>query len=166
MPQTTIPASFFGVNNPDFDLPARNATTFTGSATLVEIPPGEKLYRVTSDPDNDKHAKTGGYWTRTPPANLAGVIGGTAVMPEWNNFQRVYEFTAPPYTDPVNKEPKFYAWEGPAAAQPVSGTYDDKTDNGYCLSGGETQIFVPNKLSRAEDFGNHIQDATSLHKSW
>lgn len=29
-------------------------------------------------------------------------------MPERNNFQRVYECTAPPYADPVNKEPKFY----------------------------------------------------------
>lgn len=87
-------------------------------------------------------------------------------MPEWNNFQCVYEFTAPPYADPVHKEPKFHVWEGPTAAQPVSNIYDDKADNGYCLAGGDPQIFVPNKLSRNLDFGNHIQDVTHLHKSW
>lgn len=87
-------------------------------------------------------------------------------MPEWNNFQRVYEFTAPPYTDLTAKAPKFYVWEGPTAAQPVSGEYQEKIDNGYSLAGGAPQIFVPNKLSRSSDFGNHIQDVYHLHKSW
>ena len=166
LPFATISALDFGVDDPAFDLPDRNAPTFTGSASLVEVKPGEKLYRVTSDPSNDKYAKTGGYWTRTPPANLAEVIGGTAVMPEWNNFQRVYEFTAPAYTDPVRQEPKFYVWKGPTATQPVSGLYKDKVNNGYSLAGADLQVFVPNKLSRGPDFGNHIQDVTHNHKSW
>ena len=147
-------------------MPKANAPTFTGSATLVELRPGEKLYRVTSDPTTDKFARTGGYWTRTPPASLAEVIGGTAVMPEWNNFQRVYEFTAPPYTDPDKREPKFHVWEGPAAAQPVSNDYPEKRFNGHSLAGGDTQQFVPNKFSRNPDFANHIQDITPQHKSW
>ena len=121
---------------------------------------------MTNDPTNEPFARTGGYWTRTPPANLADVIGGTAVMPEWNSFQRVYEFTAPPYTDPVNQEPKFYAWEGPTAAQPVSGDYVEKIANGYCLPGGDPQVFVPNKHTRDAKFGDNIQDITSAHKSW
>ncbi len=166
LPPIAIPASNFGVNDPAFDLPLRNAPTFTDCVSLGEVKPGEKLFRVTSDPANDAFARTGGYWTRTLPANLAEVIGGTAVMPEWNNFQRVYEFTAPPYTDAVAKEPKFYVWEGPTAAQPVSGEYQDKIDNGYSLAGGAPQVFVPNKLSRDPDFGNHIKDVTHLHKSW
>ena len=87
-------------------------------------------------------------------------------MPEWNNFQRVYEFTAPAYTDPMRQEPKFYVWEGPTAAQPVSNIYDEKTDNGYHLAGEAPQVFVPNKFSRAPDFGNHIQDVTHIYKSW
>lgn len=161
-----ISASLFGVPDPAFDLPARNAPTFTGYAQLREVMPGEKLYRVTSDPQNDPYAMTGGYWTRTPPAELGEVIGGTAVMPEWNNFQRVYEFTAPPYADPVAKEPKFHVWEGPTAAQPVSGNYPDKINNGYCLPGGEPQVFITNNLSRNPDFKNHIQDVTPIHKSW
>ena len=134
----------------------------------MEVKPGEKLYRVTNDPVSEPFAKTGGYWTRTPPTNLSEVVGGTAVMPEWNNFQRVYEFTAPPYADPIKEEPKFYAWEGPAAAQAVSGDYKEKVDNGYCLAGGTSQMFVPNKLARDKNyyFGKHIVDVTSLHKSW
>jgi hypothetical protein len=165
LPQV-IPASLFGVNDPAFDLPARNAATFTGYAQLGEVKPGEKLYRVTSDPLNDPYAMTGGYWTRTPPTGLAEVIGGTAVMPEWNNFQRVYEFTAPPYADPVAKEPKFHVWEGPTAAQAVSGDYPDKINNGYCLPGNAPQVFITNNLSRNPDFKNHIRDVTPIHKSW
>ena len=121
---------------------------------------------MTSDPVNDPRGKTGGYWTRTPPANLADVIGGTAVMPEWNNFQRVYEFTAPPYADPINKEPKFLVWEGPAAAQPVSLDYREKDDNGYHLPGREQQAFISNHLAWGEDFPNHIVDVSTLHKKW
>lgn len=168
LPSIAIPASDFGVNDPDFDLPAWNAPTFTGSAKLVEVKPGEKLYRVTNDPVSEPFAKTGGYWTRTPPASLHEVISGTAVMPEWNNFQRVYEFTAPPYADPINEEPKFYVWEGPAAAQAVSGDYKEKLNNGHCLKGGDGQCFVPNKLARDKGygFGNHITDVTAIHKSW
>lgn len=166
LPKGILSASSFGVDDPSLDLPENAAPTFTGSAVLVEIEPGEKLYRVTSDPATDKYAKTGGYWTRTPPPNLAEVIGGTAVMPEWNNFQRVYEFTAPPYADSNKKEPKFYVWEGPTAAQPVSTIYDEKKVNGHCLAGGSIQQYVPNKFSRDPDFASHIQDVTSIHKSW
>ena len=166
LPNLAIPASFFGVNDPTLDLPAGNAPTFTRSAALVEIKPREKLYRVTNDPTNEPFARTGGYWTRTPPASLADVIGGTAVMPEWNSFQCVYEFTVPPYTDPVNQEPKFYAWEGPTAAQPVSGDYVEKIANGYCLPGGDPQVFIPNKYTRDAKFGDNIKDITSAHKSW
>ena len=166
LPPIAIPANTFGVDNPDFDLPEGNAPTFTGGAVLVEIKPNEKMYRVTSDPISEKFAKTGGYWTRTPPTNLAGVIGGTAVMPEWNNFQRVYEFTAPPYTDPINKEPKVYAWEGLAAVQPVSNIYKEKKDNGHHLPGGEMQLYIPSKLAQAPVFDRNIQDVSSQYKSW
>ena len=111
----TIPASLFGVTDSDYDLPMVNAPTFTDSAVLVELKPGDKLYRVTNDPTISKYAKTGGYWTRTPPTQLADVISGTAVIPEWNNFQKVYELTVPAH-DPTSTLPKMYAWEGPTAA--------------------------------------------------
>ena len=166
LPELSIPASNFGVNDPALDLPGDNAATFTTEAKLTEIKPGEKLYRINNEPVKYPYAMTGGYWTRSLPIELHEVIGGTAVMPEWNSFQKVYEFTAPPYIDPVKQEPKFYVWEGPTAAQPVSILYEEKTDNGYCLPGGAMQIFVPQKLSRNPDFKNYIQDITSTHKSW
>ena len=166
LPKALIPASDFGVDDPALDLPENNSTTFAGKAELLEVKPGEKLYRVTNDPKTDSYAKTGGYWTRTPPASLAEVIGGTAVMPEWNNFQRVYEFTAPAYSDPINEEPKFYVWEGPTAAQPISNIYPEKLSAEYSLAGGNIQQYVPNKFSRDPNFANHIQDVTSSHKSW
>jgi hypothetical protein len=166
--QLSIPASDFGVDDPALDLPDFNAPTFTDHAALVELKPNETIYRVTNDPSISEFAHVGGYWTRTPPADLAEVIGGTAVMPEWNNFQRVYAFTVPPYTDPINKEPKFYAWEGPTAAQPVSGDYPDKIQNGYSLPGGASQLFLPEKIrkEKAYNFSSGVQDVTSLHKSW
>ena len=168
LPQLSLSASDFGVDDPALNLPDFNAPTFTAHAALVELKPGETIYRVTNDPSTSEFAHVGGYWTRTPPADLAEVIGGTAVMPEWNNFQRVYAFTVPPYTDKGKQEPKFYAWEGPTAAQPVSGDYPDKIQNGYSLSGGAPQLFLPEKIRResAYDFSKHVQDVTSIHKSW
>jgi hypothetical protein len=93
------------------------------------------------------------------------VVGDTAVVPEWNNFQRVYEFTVPTPADPTT-DASFYAWEGPAASQPVSKIHPDKLYNDYCLPGGGNQLFLPNKFTRPSDFGNHITDVTSQHKSW
>ena len=154
------------MNDPKFNLPPKKAATFTSYAELREVKPGEKLYRVTNDATIDPRAKTGGYWTRTPPAQLSDVIGGTAVMPEWNNFQCVYEFTAPPYADPINEEPKFHVWEGPTAAQPVSNIYPDKKDNGHSLPGGANQVFINNHLAWDANFSNHIVDITPSHKTW
>jgi len=166
LPELEILASDFGVADPRFNLPPAKAATFTGYAQLNEVKPGDKLYRVTNDPVTDPRGKTGGYWTRTPPPDLVDVIGGTAVMPEWNNFQRVYEFTAPPYADPVKQEPKFMVWEGPTAAQPVSNDYPEKKNNGYCLPGGEPQVFVNNHLAWDAAFPTCIADITPTHKSW
>ena len=151
LPDLLIPASRFGIDNADYDLPRENANTFRDSASLVEFKPGDKLYRVTNDPSTSMYAMTGGYWTRQPPNSLSDVIGGTAVMPEWNNYQRVYEFTVPEYDAKSEAEeylPKIYGWEGPTASQAVSGIYKEKIDNGYSLPGGQQQIFFPNVVTR------------------
>ena len=166
LPEAVILASAFGVQDSAFNLPEGNAPTFTGSATLTELKPGEKLYRVTDDPATSIYAKTGGYWTRTLPSQLSDVIGGTAVMPEWNNFQRVYELTIPSHDPTISDLPKMYAWEGPTAAQPVTNIYKEKTGNRYCLAGGEPQVFLINNLTRHPDFGNHIKDITNICKQW
>ncbi|GAB3635500.1 hypothetical protein GCM10027422_10900 [Hymenobacter arcticus] len=167
LPDAAIPASAFGVADAAYDLPARNALTFAGSAKLTALQPGEKIYRVACDPATDPYGQTGGYWTRTPPAHLADVVGGTAVMPEWNNFERVYELTVPtPDPATAGSLPAFHAWEGPTAAQPVSGLYPEKQANGYSLPGGAPQLFLPNNLTRHPDFTTHIQDVSATHKSW
>jgi hypothetical protein len=163
LPKKQIPASSFGVPDTELDLPADKAETFTDSAKLVKLNSGEKLYRVANDPTTDPYGRTGGYWTRTPPAGLGEVVGGTAVMPEWNNYQQVYEFTVP---DPGPDVPDYHAWEGPAASQPVSGYYKEKAANGYCLAGGDNQLFLPNKFTRSKDFGTRITDVTAQHNSW
>ena len=170
LPAVAIHAALFGINDSAFDLPASNAATFTKEAKLVEVKPGEKLYRVTNDPISEPHAMTGGYWTRIPPKSLADVLGGTAVMPEWNNFQCVYEFTAPNHDEKTdiseNYLPRIYAWEGPTAAQPVSYLYKEKVDNGYSLPGGDQQLFIPNIITRNSNFKHYIKDVTSSQKSW
>ena len=164
LPFAAIAASDFGVNNPKLDLPPAKAETFT-KARLVQLKPGETLYRVACDPATDPFGRTGCYWTRTPPAGLAEVVGGTAVMPEWNNFQEVYKFTVPdPATDPT--APTYHAWEGPAAAQPVSNFYKEKAGNGHCLAGGENQLFIPGELAFKPAFGTHIQQVTFEQKTW
>jgi hypothetical protein len=165
LPPLAIPASKFGVDDPSLDLDGRTAETFCDKTELVELKPGDKLYRVSNDPASDPQGHSGGYWTRTPPTGLHDVVGGTAVVPEWNNFQRVYEFTVPTPADPTTGS-GYHAWEGPAASQPVSKVWPDKHDNGYCLAGGDNQLFLPNKFTRSADFGNHITDVTSQHKSW
>jgi hypothetical protein len=165
LPLKTIAASNFGVNDSSLDLPPAKAQTFTDQVRLVKLEPGDTLYRVACDPATDPHGRTGGYWTRTPPAALADVVGGTAVMPEWNNYQQVYKFTVPdPALDPA--APTYHAWEGPAAAQPVSGYYEEKTDNGHCLAGGDNQLFIPSKLAFDPQFGTYIKDVTFEHKTW
>lgn len=163
LPAAPIAASDFGIHDSALDLPYDKAETFTGNAKLVKLNPGEKLYRVANDPTTDPYGRTGGYWTRTPPVGLSEVVGGTAVMPEWNNYQQVYEFTVP---DPGPGVPDYHAWEGPAAAQPVSKYYKEKETNGYCLAGGDNQLFLPNKYTRSADFGTHITDVSALHNSW
>jgi hypothetical protein len=163
LPKKVVAAHDFGVDDADLDLPADKAQTFTGSAQLVKLKPGDKLYRIANDPATDPYGRTGGYWTRTPPAELGEVVGGTAVMPEWNNYQQVYEFTVP---DPGPDVPDYHAWEGPAAAQPVSGYYKEKENNGHSLAGGDNQLFLPNKLAWSDDFSKHITEVSSQHKSW
>ena len=155
-----ILASDFGVSDSEYDLPAAKATTFTGPVVLRELEPGEKLYRVTTDHTTDPRAKTGGFWTRIPPAALADVIGETAVRPEWNNFQAVYVYEVPPYADPLHPD-KIYVWEGAAAAQRVSDTTDT-----HHLAGGGQQVFLSNKIAWAPGFSKDITDITPTHKKW
>lgn len=59
------------------------------------------------------------------------MIGGTAVQPEWNDFQYIYE-----YVVPEGKTIK--TWKGKAARQQVS----DTSPGNYHLPGGDEQLFI------------------------
>ena len=145
----------FGVNNAELDLPDYRTETFTKEVRLIKIPPGKSLYRVT-----DPGGEGGAWWTLEPPKDLAEVIGGTAVMPEWNGFTKVVEAVVP------NDGLPFYAWFGPAASQPVSLNYKEKLNNGHSLPGGTEQLFLPNISKNNAIFINSIKDSTSKWKSW
>jgi hypothetical protein len=138
LPFKAVVASDFGVDNSELDLPPVKVETFTKQVRLVKFEPGNTLYGVACDPATNPYGRTEGYWTRTPPAALANVVGGTAVMPEWNNYQQVYKFTVPAL-DPA--APPTMPGRGPAAAQPVSGYYEKKAANRHCLAGGDNQLF-------------------------
>ncbi len=49
----------------------------------------------------------------TKPQQLDDVIGGTAVLPEWNNFEYIHEYIIP---DGVTIK----CWKGRTSSQPVS----------------------------------------------
>lgn len=124
-------------NNPDLDLPASEAANFT-NAVAKDLPAGTKIYRVTGG------NPAGGYWTKQIPNDVGDVIGGTAVRPEWNSFEKFYEFEVPPGGLKI--------WEGGTARQRVTDGVDD-----YILPGGDQQIFVPQVL-RDQNFANAVNE--------
>ena len=127
-----------GWNDQSLDLLEQEAKTFVW-AVPDDLPAGTKLYRVTDG------NSSGGYWTLVKPTKLSEVVGGTAVRPEWNNFQRIYEYEVPSGNS-------LKVWRGPAAAQKIS----EGIMNPH-LPGGLEQIFIPAKL-RTSAFKNHIKE--------
>jgi hypothetical protein len=109
----------------DLDLNVNTIKTFTGKIEPLELKPGDKIYRVSHS-----NGGSGAYWTRTKPRGLEDVIGGTAVRPEWNNFEYLYEYTVP---DGVTIK----TWKGSAARQMVS-----EISSNYHLPGGDEQLFI------------------------
>ena len=71
--------------------------------------------------------------------NLEDVIGGTAVRPEWNSFEKMYVYEVP-------AETRLKVWRGTTARQQVT---RDVTD--YYLGGGDEQIFIP-EILRGDSF--------------
>ncbi len=110
----------------NLDLDADAMSTFTGKVEPLELKPGDKIYRVS-----DGYRGSGAYWTRTKPNGLEDVVGGTAVRPEWNNFEYLYEYTLP---DGVTIK----SWKGNAARQRVS-----DVGSNYHLPGGDEQLLIP-----------------------
>ena len=115
----------------DLDFPKNQIQNFTGKISPLELKPGDKIYRVS-----DANGASGPYWTRTKPEKLYDVIGGTAVLPEWNNFQYLYEYTIP-------NGVTIKCWKGKTARKPVSYKPDGTPlPNNYHLSGGDEQLFI------------------------
>ena len=144
----------YGVDNKELDLPDYRTPTFTTEAKLIQLAPGTTLYRVT-----DPGGEGGPWWTLEPPKDLAEVIGGTAVMPEWNGFGKVITANVPDDGEP------FYVWFGPAASQPVSFDCKEKEENGYSLAGGTEQIFLPAAIKDRPTFKASFKEDASL-KTW
>ncbi len=151
LPKKELLAINYGVNDTRYNLQDYRTTTFTDTAILTKIPGGTILYRVT-----DKGGEAGGFWTLDPPKQLKSVIGGTAVMPEWNGFTRVYSYTVP--ADGI------YAWKGKAAAQQISMDPQFQSSE-YELAGEGVQLFI-NEFLRDETFKAAIVDVTAQYKKW
>jgi len=149
--QKEVLASTYGVMDTRYNLPDYRTATFTDTAILTKIPGGTVLYRVT-----DKGGEGGGFWTLEPPKGLKSVIGGTAVMPEWNGFTIVVSYTVPPEG--------MYAWKGKAAAQQIS-TVPQFQSPEYELAGEGVQLFI-NDFLRDAAFKAAIVDVTSEYKTW
>lgn len=125
-------------NNQALDLPASQSINFT-SAFPDELPPGTKIYRVTSG------RKEAAWWTLNKPNTVGEVIDGTAVRPEWNGFTHIYEYEVP-------QNSTLKVWRGPAARQQVT---NDVT-NPY-LGGGAEQLYLPDAV-RDEAFKIRIDE--------
>jgi hypothetical protein len=110
----------------DVDLPENQIFNFTGKIEPLELKPDDKIYRVSSLDKADRP-----YWTRNKPEKLDDVVGGTAVQPEWNNFEYVHEYVVP---DGVTIK----SWKGKTARQPVS----EASPSNYHLPGGEEQLYI------------------------
>jgi len=151
LPKKELLASTYGVNDTRYNLQDYRTTTFTDTAILTKIPGGTILYRVT-----DKGGEAGGFWTLEPPKKLKSVIGGTAVMPEWNGFTKVYSYTVP--------SEGIYAWKGKAAAQQIS-TDPQFQSPEYELAGEGIQLFI-NEFLRDAAFKAAIVDVTAQYKTW
>jgi hypothetical protein len=119
----------------DLDLGTREIKSFTGKIEPFNLNPGDKIYRVSSYDRID-----GPYWTRVKPQNLEDVIGGTAVKPQWNNFQVINEYIVPPGL-------AIKCWIGKTARQEV-----DLAPSNYHLPGGDEQLLVPFIGRQDQDF--------------
>jgi hypothetical protein len=127
-------------NDAGLDLPFDEAENFV-NAVPDELPAGTKIYRVTSN----VNGKAGSYWTIQKPNSVGEVIGGTAVRPEWNSFQKLYVYEVP-------QGQTLKVWKGTAAKQKVTDSVSD-----YFLPGGNEQIFIPS-IIRDQNFSNLVNE--------
>ena len=79
--------------------------------------------------------RKGNYWTFDKPTSILEVIGGTAVMPEWNGMTKIIEIEAP--------SQGIYVWRGVATRQPASSVTKD-----FFLKGGIEQVIFDYKQNK------------------
>lgn len=129
----------------------------------ADLSPGDKLVRVVAH-DGAPYADTGGFWTRTLPADGREFRESTAVKEDWNKDGSYVEMTVPPKGDPVWKElgqdpnnPSLKGWEGTTSAQryeyvdPATGK---KAADDFYLKGGEPQVYMdPEKMAILKKHG-------------
>src|SRR5690606_4280238 len=107
---------------------------------------GDRIYRVSN-----KDGAGGPYWTETKPKQLDDVVGGTAVLPEWNNFEYIHEYIIP-------EGVTIKCWKGKTASQPVSYKPDGTPlSSNYHLSGGDEQLFINYIGKQDANFDNVVK---------
>jgi hypothetical protein len=132
----------------DVDLPAGQIENFTGKIEPLELKPGDRIFRVSS-----VNGGSGAYWTRVKPERLDDVVGGTAVQPQWNNFQYLYEYTVP---DGITIK----TWKGKTARQPVALKEDGvPIPSNYHLPGGHEQLFINYIVKQDPNFQSTVKSA-------
>jgi len=125
--------------NPDFDLPSGQIGNFSGLISSETLKGGTTIYRVQAYDRAD-----GPWWTLEPPSNVGEVIGGTAVRPEWNNYEYLHTYTVP-------KGVEIKCWKGKAAKQQITNGVDSPF-----LEGGTEQIWVSYIKRQDSNFDNVI----------
>jgi hypothetical protein len=143
-----------------------NATTkydTFSSLQKADLAPGDKLVRIVPH-DGAPYTDTGGFWTRSLPADGREFREATAVKEDWNKDGSYVEMTVPPKGAPVWKElgqdpsnPSLKGWEGATSAQryeyidPATGR---KVPDDFYLKGGEPQVYMdPEKMAILKKHG-------------
>lgn len=129
--------------------------TFNKSIRAVEVPPGERLYRVV-EPGSDSY-DNGGFWmSEVEFKKLTSKSEWRRHFAVWKHWNENGEYLI--YTVPPGKPLK--VWEGPAASQKI------KPDADYMLEGGREQILVntsdikPDFISSRQKTGWGYDDGT------
>ena len=119
------------------------ADSFLGQKYTEIIPTsGETFYRVGSD-------KLGTYWSRTKPTSQIQAMSENAILPDWNNFSYVHEFTVP-------KKFSETLYEG--VSSNMSGKIRKQGERASTFfHGGGNQIYIPEKVLNLSPFKESIR---------
>ncbi|MBI3017932.1 MAG: hypothetical protein HYY62_08110 [Deltaproteobacteria bacterium] len=125
------------------EMDRKAADSFLGQKYTEIIPqPGETFYRVDSD-------ELGSYWSRTKPTSQIQAMSENAILPDWNNFSYVHEFTVP-------KNFSETLYEG--LSSNMSGTIRKHGEQASTFfHGGGNQVYIPKNVLNLSQFKEGIR---------